>query len=384
MKKLFIIILSYIITFFNSILLSNESDKFLKIGLLAPLSGEYKELGNSILYSLQLALEEIGDENVFIIPRDTQVNNKEKLNQAIKDIKSQGANVIIGPISNEDFGEVKKYNEITFISPSNITPDFESNIISIGVSLESQLITLNKFLKDQKKNKTIIMFPENEYADFIRKKIKKINFNNIKIFTYSPNPEILTGEIEILTNYAQRKKNLELRKKIFEDKEDDQSKKQLERLDQLYTLGDVNFDSTIIIDFGNSLKSVLTSLIYADVNQKKVLITTVNQWFDESIFYENTIRDLYYPSVDYKEFIKYNKRYFKKFGLNPNEITILTYDALGLIYYAWKKNGKISSTNDFSLKNKIKGKIGTFTIKDKKVIQELDIYKTENNKFIKF
>ncbi len=384
MKKLFILILSYIITFFNSILLSNESDKFLKIGLLAPLSGEYKELGNSILYSLQLALEEIGDENVFIIPRDTQVNNKDKLNQAIKDIKSQGANVIIGPISNEDFGEVKKYNEITFISPSNITPDFESNIISIGVSLESQLITLNKFLKDQKKNKTIIMFPENEYADFIRKKIKKINFNNIKIFTYSPNPEILTGEIEILTNYAQRKKNLELRKKIFEDKEDDQSKKQLERLDQLYTLGDVNFDSTIIIDFGNSLKSVLTSLIYADVNQKKVLITTVNQWFDESIFYENTIRDLYYPSVDYKEFIKYNKRYFKKFGLNPNEITILTYDALGLIYYAWKKNGKISSTNDFSLKNKIKGKIGTFTIKDKKVIQELNIYKTENNKFIKF
>ena len=384
MKKLFILILSYIITFFNSILLSNESDKFLKIGLLAPLSGEYKELGNSILYSLQLALEEIGDENVFIIPRDTQVNNKDKLNQAIKDIKSQGANVIIGPISNEDFGEVKKYNEITFISPSNITPDFENNIISIGVSLESQLITLNKFLKDQKKNKTIIMFPENEYADFIRKKIKKINFNNIKIFTYSPNPEILTGEIEILTNYAQRKKNLELRKKIFEDKEDDQSKKQLERLDQLYTLGDVNFDSTIIIDFGNSLKSVLTSLIYADVNQKKVLITTVNQWFDESIFYENTIRDLYYPSVDYKEFIKYNKRYFKKFGLNPNEITILTYDALGLIYYAWKKNGKISSTNDFSLKNKIKGKIGTFTIKDKKVIQELDIYKTENNKFIKF
>ena len=44
---------------------------FLKIGLLAPLSGEYKELGNSILYSLQLALNEIDDKNVYIIPRDT-------------------------------------------------------------------------------------------------------------------------------------------------------------------------------------------------------------------------------------------------------------------------------------------------------------------------
>ena len=69
------------------------------------------------------------------------------------------------------------------------------------------------------------------------------------------------------------------------------SHRQLERLEQLYTLGNVNFDSVIIIDFGNNLKSVLTSLVYTDVNQENVLITTVNQWFDESIFYENTIKN---------------------------------------------------------------------------------------------
>ena len=175
-----------------------------------------------------------------------------------------------------------------------------------------------------------------------------------------------------------------MRKKIFEDKEDEQSIKQLERLEQLYTLGGVNFDSVIIVDFGNSLKSVLTSLVYTDVNQEKVLITTVNQWFDESIFYENTIKKLYYPSINYKEFKKYNENYYKKFNSYPNEITILTYDALGLIYYAWKKNGSITSTNSFLFKNKIKGKIGTFSFKDKKVVQDLEIYKAEENKFIKF
>ena len=67
-----------------------------------------------------------------------------------------------------------------------------------------------------------------------------------------------------------------------------------------------------------------------------------------------------------------------------NEITILTYDAIGLIYYAWKKNGKINSVNDFSFKSKIKGKIGTFSFKDKKVFQDLEIYKTDKNRFIKF
>jgi hypothetical protein len=171
---------------------------------------------------------------------------------------------------------------------------------------------------------------------------------------------------------------------MFEDKEDEQSIREVERLEKLYTLGDVNFDSVIIIDFGNNLKSVLTSLIYTDVNQDNVLFTTVNQWFDKSIFYENTIKNLYYPSINYKEFEKYNSNYFQKFEKYPNEITILTYDAMGLIYYAWKKNGKIDSINDFSFKGKIKGKIGTFSFKDKKVIQELNIYKTDKNKFIKF
>ena len=70
MKKRITIIITYILIFFNSNLFSEEKNNVLKIGLLAPLSGEYKELGDSILYSLQLALDEIDDKNVYIIPRD--------------------------------------------------------------------------------------------------------------------------------------------------------------------------------------------------------------------------------------------------------------------------------------------------------------------------
>ncbi len=384
MKKKNLFIITYLLIFFNSNLFANEDNKILKIGLLTPLSGEYRELGNSFLFSLQLALEEINDSKVIIIPRDSGFNNKEKLNLAINEIRSEGAEIIIGPMRNEDFGEIKKYSDLIFISPSNIEPEFTNNVISVGVSLESQLLALSKFIKKQKKTKTIVMYPKNQYASIVERKLKSIDLENIKTFKYNPDPEVLTGEIETMTNYDQRKKNLETRKKIFEDKEDEASLKELARLEQLYTLGKVNFDSVIIIDFGNSLKSVLTSLVYTDVNQSDVLFTTINQWFDESIFYENTIKSLYYPSINYKQFKKYNKKYFKTFKKYPNEITILAYDALGLIYYAWKKNGNIKSINDFSFKNKIKGKIGTFSLKDRRVFQELDIYKLEKNKFTKF
>ena len=54
------------------------------------------------------------------------------------------------------------------------------------------------------------MYPKNEYADLIKKNLVNLKLKNFKTFTYSPDPEVLTGEIEILTNYTQRKKNLDL------------------------------------------------------------------------------------------------------------------------------------------------------------------------------
>ena len=57
------------------------------------------EIGNSLLYSLQLALEEIDDKQLIVVPRDSGFNDKTKLNNAIKDLRSQGIKVIIGPIA---------------------------------------------------------------------------------------------------------------------------------------------------------------------------------------------------------------------------------------------------------------------------------------------
>ncbi len=193
MKNKFLIFLFYILFIFNSNLFSNENNKILKVGLLAPLSGPYSEIGNSLLYSLQLALEEINDKNVIIVPRDSGLSDADKLNSAVDDMRNSGVKIIIGPTTYEDFEIVKKYNDLIFISPSNINPEFSNNIISIGVSLESQLIALTKFIKKQKKTKTIIMYPKNDYSEFIKKKLDKLNLSNLNIFNYSPNPEILTG-----------------------------------------------------------------------------------------------------------------------------------------------------------------------------------------------
>ena len=105
MKRKYFLIIFYIIFLVNSNLLSEENNK-LKVGLLAPLSGPYSEIGNSLLNSLQLALEEIGDKDVIVIPRDSGFNNKEKIDLAINDIRSSGAKIVIGPITHKEFNQV--------------------------------------------------------------------------------------------------------------------------------------------------------------------------------------------------------------------------------------------------------------------------------------
>ena len=114
------------------------------------------------------------------------------------------------------------------------------------------------------------------------------------------------------------------------------------------------------------------------------MFTTVNQWFDESIFYENSVKNLYYPSVNLKNYNKYKSEYKSNFNKEAGELGILAYDALGLIYYVWKKNKGNVSINNFFIKEGIKGKIGKFKLENNEILQELKIYKTHNKSFKEF
>ena len=119
------------------------------------------------------------------------------------------------------------------------------------------------------------------------------------------------------------------------------------------------------------------------MSEKDVLIITANQCFDISILSETSIKSFYFPSINLNNFKSFNQKFFKTYEYYPNEISIISYDITGFIYYLWKNNKKIRSSGDFNLKEEIKGKIGSFVISENKVIQKLEIYKLEENKFIK-
>ena len=383
MKNTFKIILSYLLITFNTYVLAdqNSSTNILKVGVLAPLSGEFKTLGETILYSINLALHDIDNNAVKIYPKDSG-SDKKKIIQACKEFQEEGIKIIIGPADSQFQEELKNFDDLIFLSLSNMDSNIKDNVVMMGINLESQLLTIKKFIDKKKKEKTVILYPDNKFAKYVEKNIKLINFGNSRLFKYSEDSKVLTEQIEKLTNYKRRKINLNNRIKKLEKSEDMRDIKELNELKQKYTLGKINFDSVVIIDFDDGLKSILASLAYTDVSEQEILITTTNQWFDDSLLSETSIKNFYFPSVNLKNLKNFNQRFLEAYKYKPNVITILAYDSIGLIYYFWKNNIKINSANDFNFKREIKGKIGNFEISNNKVIQKLKIYKLEDGSFI--
>ena len=374
-----LITLIFYLSFFLQI--AQSSDK-IKIGLIVPLSGEYSYIGNSIIKSVRLAINKIDNQRIEIIPKDTKSNPIDSL-RVSKKLYEEGVRIIIGPVFNESTKYLDELKDVTFVSFTNKIYQNPSNVISAGVNAISQINTIKKFNKIKKLERSIFLIPKTEYKKEIELAIKKTNIKLKDKFIYDKEPTLLTKQIEKLTRYSQRKQNLKDEIKRIENSSITNKNKKLEILKKRDTLGGINFDSVIIADFDESLKSVTTSLLYTDVSSKRISYIALNQWFDKSLLKETSLQPIYFPSINKKNYDQFVEDFSNNFNSQPNQISFLSYDLIGLIYFLLYDNDFIINKNIFYKKNKFKGKIGIFEINKNVITHQLNFYSVENNKFIK-
>ena len=354
----------------------------IRIGLVVPLSGEYSTIGDSIIKSTRLALNKINDEKFEIVPGDTKANPIDAL-KASKALYDQGIKIIIGPVFNESTKYLDELNDVTFISLTNKIYGNPPNVISAGVNAISQLQTIEKFRNLNEIQRTIFLIPKSDYRKEVEQAIKKTKLKLKDKYFYDMDPTLLTSQIEKVTRYPERKQNLLNEIERIENSSLINKEKKLEQLNKKDTLGGINFDSVIIADFGESLKSVATSLLYTDVSSKRISYITLNQWFDNSLLKENSLQPIYFPSINKENFelfkVEYNNAYKKK----ANQLSFLSYDLVGLVYFLIYNNNFNQDKKIFYEKNKFKGKIGIFEIEKNTITHQLNFYSINDEKFIK-
>ena len=381
MKKIIKFILLLALTFLPS-LGSVFAEEKIKIGLLVPLTGKNSEIGQSIIKAVRLAINQINNLTIEIIPKDTASSPEITLRSA-KELDTLGVKIVIGPVFNENLIYLDKLSGLRFLSLTNRNNNGSKNIISAGINATSQLNAIKKFIELKEIKKTIFLTPDVNYKNEIIKAISSSKIKIIKNYIYNTDPTQLTKQIEIITEYEKRKQNLEDEVKRIEESDEINKEKMIEKLKKVDTLGDIKFDSVIIADFDESLKSVTTSLLYTDISPKEKYLITLNQWFDKSLLRETSSHPLYFPSINKKNYEDFSSKYFEIYNQYPNQLSFLSFDLVGLVYYLILQNKSIIDEKMFTKKTLFRGKVGIFEIKNNRINHILNFYKIENKEFKK-
>ena len=379
------IIIQFILLIFLGLFLNVEkslSQEKIKIGLIVPLSGEYKEIGESIVNSTRLAINKIDNSQIEILPRDTKSNPEITLRVA-KKLHELGVRIIIGPVFNKNLIYLEELNDVIFLSLTNKIINNPKNVISAGITAMSQINTIIKFQELYEIKRSIFLIPNSDFKNEIEEAISKTKIKLKDTFIYDTDPTLLTAQIEKLTRYSQRKQRLKDEIKKLENSNEVNKEKKIADLEKKDTFGGINFDSVIIADFDESLKSVATSLLYTDVSSKRIHYICLNQWFDKSLLKEKSLQPIYFPSINKENYDEFVSKYFNIYQKYPNQISFLSYDLVGLVYYLIYQNNFVVNEKIFYKKNKFKGKIGVFEINKNKIGHLLNFYVAEEEKFKK-
>jgi outer membrane PBP1 activator LpoA protein len=136
-KILFILKCGVFLLFFQTV----SANEKIKIGLLVPMTGTNKEIGQSIIKAVSLAVKDINNNLIEIYPKDTASRPNQTLKSAFE-LKQMGIKVVIGPVFYESLTYLDEMKDLTFLSLTNKTLDLPENVISAGINSTSQFNTI--------------------------------------------------------------------------------------------------------------------------------------------------------------------------------------------------------------------------------------------------
>ena len=172
------------------------------------MTGENKEIGESIIKAVGLAVKDIDNDLIEIYPKDTATKANQTLKSAFE-LSEMGIKIVIGPVFYESLTYLDEMKDLTFLSLTNKTLDLPKNVISAGINSTSQFNTIKKFLETNQIQRTIFLTPIQDYEFEVKRGMKNSKIKIYKDYEYNTEPTKLTKQIEEITNYRIRKQNLE-------------------------------------------------------------------------------------------------------------------------------------------------------------------------------
>ncbi len=323
--------------------------KFLKVGMLLPLTGDKKAAGDLVMNSLRYSMSTKPNNLIFKI-YDTKGQPSGAV-KAAKEGLDEGIKLFIGPIFSDETKELNSFfsnEDATFFS---LSPDFSNvsdNVIVSGENPGDQISCIRQNLIENNLEKVLLIFPRNKYGQVIQdgfRKFQNDQDNQIKFEYFELTDSMdLNNEIKILSRYESRRIRLDEEiKRVKNDNSIDEKEKdfQLRNLEKQLTL-DVPYDAVVVASQGDKLVEVLSHLAFYDINSQNTFIYGTSLWEDTNKL-DKVFEGSFYVTSLKKKPENFKKDFKEIFSKDPLSFNFYIYDLIDLVnqYQDFEQSNKV-------------------------------------------
>lgn len=273
---------------------ANADGQKMKVAILLPLTGDKASLGKAFLDAAQMAVMDVGGQNLELLPEDTAADPA-KAQQAAQQAVAAGAQMIIGPVFAAQVPAVKAgAPNIPILALSNDWNVAGGNVYVMGFNPQEQVERIASFAQESGVHDIAILQPASAYGTVVENSLRNSSLNVALVEKYQKNRESINNAVAALA--AKRD----------------------------------TFQGIVIPDGGAALSGAAEALLKNKLAAKDIPIFGTGLWDDQDVSANVGLIGGYYPASDPRARNSFFARFQASQGYRPVRLATLAYDATAL------------------------------------------------------
>ncbi len=312
---------------------SRQTDKDeVRAALLVPLSGSYAPWGQALSNAAQLALFEVADHKLNLIPLDTR-GTPEGAIEAARQALTQGADIILGPLFSPEVkaaGPIAREQQVPMIAFTTDRSATGQGVYALGFLPDSQVVRVIGHARAQGKERFALLARSDEYgrsvAESFRAAVVAQGGKVAKVEFYDPSAADLTAVVKRFTEVESRTRGRPKDARAAKD---------------LPPVPPPPFDAVMIPDDGTRLRQVASLISYYEVDPTDVRFLGTMLWDDPRLAAEPALQGGWFAAPPVAAHQDFEARYARAFGPLParvGNLASIAYDATALIGALTRQN----------------------------------------------
>jgi branched-chain amino acid transport system substrate-binding protein len=352
-----------------------------KVGLLLPLSGPAEPLGRDMLDAAQMALFDVGDNKLVLLPRDTAGTGGAR--EAAAQVISEGAEVILGPLFGPDVAAVSplaaqaNIRVLAFSNDASVAtegtyllgfrPEEQVQRV-VGYALSSGMLVRtepelpgpgaaapgapleglpnldqpslaqpgpDQRAFDPRPPRLAGLAPNDAYGATALEALRRAVVGGGGVLGetlfYPPDYADPSPVVRRIAAYDERAARLEAERARLAESNDPEAERKLQALETVDTLGGPPFDAMLLADGGDSLRSIAALLTFFDVDPATTRFLGTMRWqADPRVLAEAALQGGWFAAPAPDDLIAFENHFRSVFGRSPEQLAALAYDATAL------------------------------------------------------